>query len=215
MFSVYFRIIIIYFMITFILRFMGKRQVGELELSELVTTLLLSEIAALPVDDPDIPLSHAIIPVLLIFSLEVIVTFLKTKINPLKRIFESKPVFIIEKGRLNQKELGKNRISIGELMGELRTLGVADIGEVYYAILEQNGKLSVVKRNQNMTPDPGLPHTLIADGEINDSALSRLNMTIQDVTALCTSLQTTPRDVFLLLKDDAGGIRFIPKEVQK
>ena len=99
MFSIFARVIIIYFLITLVLRIMGKRQVGELELSELVTTLLLSEIAALPVDDPDIPFSHAVIPMLLIFTLEIVVTYLKTKCNPLKRIFESKPVFIIEKGK--------------------------------------------------------------------------------------------------------------------
>ena len=215
MFSIFARVIIIYFLITLVLRIMGKRQVGELELSELVTTLLLSEIAALPVDDPDIPFSHAVIPMLLIFTLEIVVTYLKTKCNPLKRIFESKPVFIIEKGRINQKELAKNRISIGELMGELRIQGITDIYDAYYAILEQNGKLSVVKRNPSQTPDPGLSHTLIADGEINEVAMQHLNMTKDDIISLCTSLGAPVKQVFLLLKDDAGTIRFVPKEETK
>ncbi len=210
--SIFFRVILIYFLITLVLRIMGKRQVGELELSELVTTLLLSEIAALPIDDPDIPLSHAIIPILLIFSLEIIITYLKTKCNPLKRIFESKPVFIIEKGRINQKELAKNRISIGEFLGELRIQGVADIGDVNYAILEQNGKLSVVQKSEGQSPDPGLPHMLIADGVINTLAAGHLNMSVEEISSICVSYGQSIETTFLLLKDDTGTIQLIPKE---
>ena len=210
--SIFFRVIIIYFILTLFLRIMGKRQVGELELSELVTTLLLSEIAALPIDDPDIPLSHAIVPILLIFSLEVIITYLKTKCNPLKRIFESKPVFIIEKGRINQGELAKNRISIGELLGELRIQGVANINDVYYAILEQNGKLSVVQKNKTVSPDPGLPHVLIADGEINKVAAEHLNVSESAIINICSNFGQSIETTFLLMQDDAGSILFIPKE---
>lgn len=210
--SILFRTIIIYFLLTFTLRIMGKRQVGEMELSELVTTLLLSEIAALPIDDPDIPFLHAIIPVLLIFSLEVIITFCKTKFDPLKRIFESKPVFLIERGILNQKELAKNRISINEFLGELRIQGIADIHDAYYAILEQDGKLSVVKRSNSPGPETGIAHPLVTDGTINPEAASRLSMNEEQVRALCRTEGVDVEDVFLLQKDDAGTVRFIKRE---
>jgi uncharacterized membrane protein YcaP (DUF421 family) len=213
--ALFIRALIIYFLITFMLKLMGKRQVGEMELSELVTTLLLSEIAALPIDDPDIPFLHAIVPILLIFSAEVIITFCKTKINPLKNIFESKPVFLIERGKLNQNELAKNRISINEFLGELRIQGVADIHDAYYAILEQDGKLSVIKRSNTGTTEPGLPHTLIADGVINPTAASHLSMTVEDVQAVCKREGTQAEDVFLMQKDDAGTLRIIQKESAK
>lgn len=213
--ALFFRTICIYFLITAVLRIMGKRQVGEMELSELVTTLLLSEIATLPIDDTDIPLLHAVLPILLIFSVEVIITYLKTKWNPLKRIFESKPVFLIERGHLHQEELVRNRISINEFLGELRIQGIPDISEVYYAILEQDGKLSVVKRAEAGTEDPGIAHALIADGCINEDALSHVGLQKEDVISLCRREGVQVDEVFLLQRNDAGKVRVVKKEVRK
>ena len=136
MISLLFRTLLIYLFLTMILRLMGKRQVGEMEISELVTTLLLSEIAALPMEDTDIPVLHALVPILAIVALEIIITYLKTKWNPLKKIFESQPVFLIRRGVLNQTELERNRISVNEFLGELRMQGVSVLTDAYYAILE-------------------------------------------------------------------------------
>lgn len=212
MISLLFRTLLIYLFLTMILRLMGKRQVGEMEISELVTTLLLSEIAALPMEDTDIPVLHAAVPILAIVALEIIITFLKTKWNPLKKIFESKPVFLIRRGVLNQKELERNRISVNEFLGELRMQGVSVFTDAYYAILEQDGKLSVVKRAKPGEEEKGLSHPLISDGQINKNALDDLNMTEETVKTLCLAEGTTPEDVFLLLRDDAGGIICIRKE---
>lgn len=212
MISLLFRTLLIYLFLTMILRLMGKRQVGEMEISELVTTLLLSEIAALPMEDTDIPVLHAAVPILAIVALEIIITFLKAKWNPLKKIFESKPVFLIRRGVLNQKELERNRISVNEFLGELRMQGVSVFTDAYYAILEQDGKLSVVKRAKPGEEEKGLSHPLISDGQINKNALDDLNMTEETVKTLCLAEGTTPEDVFLLLRDDAGGIICIRKE---
>lgn len=212
MISLLFRTLLIYLFLTIILRLMGKRQVGEMEISELVTTLLLSEIAALPMEDTDIPVLHAAVPILAIVALEIIITFLKTKWNPLKKIFESKPVFLIRRGVLNQKELERNRISVNEFLGELRMQGVSVFTDAYYAILEQDGKLSVVKRAKPGEEEKGLSHPLISDGQINKNALDDLNLTEETVKTLCLAEGTTPEDVFLLLRDDAGGIICIRKE---
>ncbi len=210
--SIFFRTLLIYFLITVLLRAMGKRQVGEMELSELITTLFLSEIATMPIDDTDIPLFHAIVPILLIFSAEIIITFLKTKWNPLKKIFESKPVYLIEKGKLNQKELAKNRISINELIGELRMQGISALSDVHYAILEQEGKLSVVKKNCGQDSSV-FYHVLIADGEIDNDAVNRLNMTQDDVKSLCNGRGLSTKEVFLLQKSDNGEVYALKKEV--
>ena len=90
--------------------------------------------------------------------MEIIITFLKTKWNPLKKIFESKPVFLIRRGVLNQKELERNRISVNEFLGELRMQGISVLTDAYYAILEQDGKLSVVKRAKPGEEEKGLSH---------------------------------------------------------
>ena len=145
--SMVIRTLIIYVLLNITLRIMGKRQIGELDVEELVSTLLISEIAALPIDDTDIPLFNAIIPVVLILSLEIILSTLKNKSEKLKRRIEGEPSYIIYKGKLMQKNLADNRISINELLSELRVQGAADISDVYYAVLEQNGTMSVIKRD--------------------------------------------------------------------
>ena len=126
---------------------MGKRQLGELDVGELVSTLLISEIVAIPIDDPDIPLLNAIIPTLFIISIEIIISTLKNKSEKLKNTIEGVPSYIIYKGRLSQKALLENRISINELLAELRTQGIGDISEVEYGIIEQGGQLSIIKKD--------------------------------------------------------------------
>lgn len=212
MISLFFRTFLLFAFLTLMLRLMGKRQVGEMEVSELVTTLLLSEIAALPMEDTDFPVLYAIVPILVIFSFEVIITFLKTKWNPLKKLFESKPVFLIKRGVLDQKELGKNRISLGELLSELRIHGIATYGDAYYAILEQNGKLSVVKRAKPDETEKGISHTLVSDGKLSKEAMKDLGLTEENVLALCRAEGVTPEEIFLLLRDDAGTVTCIKKE---
>ncbi len=210
--SLFFRTIIIYFLLTLALRIMGKRQVGELEISELVTTLLLSEIAALPIDDPDIPLLHAVVPILLIFSMEIIITHLKSRWNPLKRIFESKPTFLIKQGVLQQNELLQNRITFSEFISACRVQGVSDIFDVYYAILEQDGKLSVVERAKAGEEECGIAHPLIIDGELEYDTIRRLSLTEDDIHRMCLAEGAEVKDLFLLQIDDAGTVKSIKKE---
>ncbi len=225
MITIFIRTLIIYIIITITLRIMGKRQVGELEASELVSTLILSEIASLPISEPNVPLLFALIPVLLIVSLEVIVTYSKNKVNFLKKMFEGKPSFIIYKGELNQKELEKMRISLQEFISELRLQGIMDISQVYYAILEEKGKLSTVLKSeyQPITADnmkikvteSGMAHSLIIDGKYNEESIKRLSMSKTDVNELCANHKCAPKDVFLLTLDDEGKTHIIMKEKEE
>ena len=143
--SIVIRTVILYILLSFSLRITGKRQLGELDVSELVSTLLISEIASIPIDDPDIPMLNAIIPILLIASIEILISAIKNRSERLKAIVEGTPDYIIYKGRILQQRLYDNRISINELLSELRTQGIGNISEVEYAILEQGGSLSVMK----------------------------------------------------------------------
>ena len=205
--SILIRTIIIYILLTSALKIMGKRQIGELDVGELITTLLISELATIPIDDPDLPLLNAVLPILLIFSLEIIISSLKNRSERLKRLVESAPVYIIYKGKLLQDALVENRLSINELLCELRLLGVADISEVEYAILEQNGRISVHKRT-----DGSFTHTLIIDTVILKDNLKRLGLNDEWLRKSLDESGTRLSEVFLMTVGDNGTIKIIKRE---
>ena len=205
--SVLIRTIIIYIFLSIALKLMGKRQIGELETGELISALLISEIAALPIDNPDIPLSSAIFPTLLIITLEILLSFIKNKSNRLKRAVDGEPAFIIYKGRLRQEVLRANRISMNEVLSELRVLGVGDISDADYVILEQNGKLSVLKKNQDK-----MAHALIIDGEINEATLKSLGYNHEWLNKRLAEQSCKADELFLMTVGDDGTINIIKEE---
>lgn len=140
------RTLAVYVALITTMRLMGKRQIGELEVTDLVTTLLLSEIAALPITDPDIPLLNAILPMALLLLLEVLSSLILVRLPRLKPLVSAKPTVIVQNGRLRQKALASLRISVEELMGEIRQQGLTGLGQVDCAILEKNGKLTVLPK---------------------------------------------------------------------
>ena len=178
------RTVMIYVILLITMRIMGKRQLGELEISELVTTLLLSEIASLPIADHSIPVTHALIPLITILTVEVILSVILLKFPKLKNVASTRPSVLIRHGTLDQKEMRRVRISLDELISEIRQSGIASLDDVDYAILEQNGKLSIVLKRQSspLTPsdlgatpkETGIVHALIEDGHINDYNLTLL-----------------------------------------
>ena len=207
MVSILVRTIIIYILLSFSLRIMGKRQLGEMDVVELVSTLLISELASIPIDDPDIPLLNAIIPILLILSAEVILSTVKNKSEKLKESLEGKPTYIIYKGRLSQEALRENRISINELLSEMRSQGVGDISEVNYAILEQNGSLSLLKKNADE-----IAHTLVIDGHIMVDDLKSLGYNERWLEKELSARKARVDGVFLMTVTDSGEINIILKE---
>lgn len=206
--SIFIRTLIIYLFLSISLKIMGKRQIGELEVGELVSTLLISEVAALPVADPDIPIMNAIIPILFIVCLEIIISSLKNKSEKLKKYIEGEPIFLIYRGKLQQKALQDNRISVNELICELRMQGVGDINEVHYAVLEQNGKLSVFEYDESFT------HTLIIDTETNEKILKKLGYNHEWLKSRLKEHEVKQTDVFLMTVDDNGETNII-KKVEK
>ncbi len=207
MVSILIRTVIIYVLLTFSLRIMGKRQIGELDVSELVSTLLISELAAIPIDDPDIPLFNAVIPMIFIFALEIIISTVKNKSERLKKAIDGSPAYIIFKGRLLQNALKENRISVNELLSELRIQGVGDVSEVYYAMLEQNGQLSVTKKN-----DSPLAHTLVIDGSIMKENLKKTGYGEEMIQRRLQDLKREMSDVFLMTITDSGDMNIIYKD---
>ena len=205
--SIVIRTIIVYILLSFALRIMGKRQLGELDVSELVSTLLISEIASIPIDDPDIPLMNAIIPILFILAVEIILSTIKNKSEGLKELIEGKPQYIIYKGRLLQKPLKDNRISINELLSEMRTQGVGDIDDVYYAAVEQNGSLSILKKE-----DSNMAHPIIIDGKMIDENLKAHGYDERWLNKRLGEKKVKMEEVFLMTVSDDEKINIIKKE---
>ena len=201
------RTVIIYFTITVSMRVMGKRQIGEMELSELVTTLLLSEIAAVPITDFRIPIKRAIIPMLLIISFEIIIPFIIAKKRFIKKLIEGKPSYIIYHGELRLSEIKRSRVSLDELVGELRTQGYFDISDIEYAILETNGRLSILPKSGDSASQNscGMVHNLIINGEIIDFNLKLLGLDEAWLNKQISSLGVSIRDISLFGVDDCDN----------
>lgn len=208
MISIFIRTIIIYVILNVMLKIMGKRQIGELEVNELVSTLLISEIGALPISDTNIPLLPSLIPILFIAAAEVIISIVKNKSNAIKRIVEGEPVYIIYKGRLRQRALRENRISINEVLTEMRTQGIADLGDVRYAILEQNGKVSFLKESDS----PNISKTLVVDTKPDLENIRQEGLDINWLNERLSERGVKLSEVFLLTVNEDGKIALIKKE---
>lgn len=200
------RTVIIYLFITITLKIMGKRQIGELEASELVTTFIISEITAIPIDDPNIPLVNAFIPIIFIVCAEIIVSFIKNKSTLLKKTIDGTPAYIIYNGRLMQRTLRENRISVNELFAEARIAGFANISDVKYAILESNGKISIL--------EDSLSHLIIADGDVDKRTLMALGYNLQWLEKELKKNGAAIEDTFLMSVNDSGEIFIVKKEAQ-
>ena len=213
MLTVFVRSMLIYAILTVILRVMGKRQIGELEITELVAALLLSELAAMVIDDSEKPFLFGVIPIVCILLLEIIISFGVTKVNAFKKMLESSPSTLIRQGIPDEEELLKMRITLEELLGELRLKGVGCIDTVAYAILEQNGQLSVILKEEKKSEGArGIDHPLVIDGVLNKCAC---NMSGYDRSSVEKELQKRNcqlKDVFLLAVDDLGKITLIRKK---
>ncbi len=172
----FFRTLILYFMVVIIMRIMGKHQIGELQPYELVVALMISEMAAIPITDTEIPLINGIIPILTLLLAQVTVSYWTLKSEKARAIVCGRPSILIEKGRIVEDELRRLRMNMNDLLEELRVKNFPNISEVDYAILETNGKMSVIPKGKHRpvltsdlginAPDPGLPVSLIIDGDI-------------------------------------------------
>ena len=222
MLTILFRTFLIYVLLVATMRLMGKRQLGELEVPELVTTLLVSEIASLPIVDKSIPLLYAIIPLVTVLWLEVTLSVILVKFPRLKTIASARPSVLIRQGKLDQKEMRRIRISLDELISEIRQSGIPTISDVEYAILEQNGKISILTRKSAQPPtaedlhielpNNGILHALIEDGCVDRHNLKIMGLDQAWIEQALTQKSLDLKDVFFLGRDDAGNLYWIEKE---
>lgn len=173
---VFIRTIVLYFFVVIVMRIMGKRQIGELQPFELVIAIMLSELAAIPMQEPGVPLLNGIIPILTLMILEVTISYISLKFRPFRKIICGEPSILIKHGKVVEEELRRQRFNLDDLLEELRLLNYFNISDIEYAILETNGKLSIIpkpdkapltKKDLNIfSPPEKLPISLILDGEL-------------------------------------------------
>lgn len=152
MLTILLRTLIVYTVLITIMRMMGKRQIGELEVTDLVTTLLISEIASLPITNTELPVSHAVLPMIILLVLEILSSVVLIRFPRLKNLVSARPSIIIQNGQLQQKSLRDLRISLDELMSEIRQQGYTDFSQIDCAILEKNGILTLIPKGDFAPP---------------------------------------------------------------
>ena len=216
------RVGILYFFIIVCMRLMGKRQLGELQPTELVITILLSEIASIPIEDNGVPLINSIFAVLLLVSLEIINSAACLKSVKLRTIVEGNPIIVVRDGKIDQKMLRQLRFSSGDLIEQLRQKDVFDINDVKFAIVETNGQLSVMLKDskQPITPefldsqveDKGFQAMVINDGKILKKAFKDCNMDGKKLKNILKNNNVRLNEILFMLADNKGNYTIIRKD---
>ena len=218
----YVRTMALYLVLIGVIRLMGKRQIGQMEPSEFVVTMLTANLASIPMQDSGIPLLSGLVPILTVLGVELVLSFLSMRSLNLRRLLCGKPVILIENGHVIQKNLKRTSITLDELMGHLRLKDVLDIRTVQFAILETNGDLSVFpypKECPASAKDAGipaskqyLPITIIEDGRLLRENLALAGKDPQWVQRVLGQKHGTVADTWLLTVDAGDRILWVPRE---
>lgn len=203
------RTLFLYLLVVASMRIMGKRQIGEMQPSELVVAIMISDLASVPMQSIDIPLLSGIVPVLTLLVGEVTMSFICLKSRRARRYITGEPSIVVYKGHVNEGELERLRFNLNDLLEQLRIAGYADISEVQAAVLETNGQLSVLQKTKNGLTE--LPYLLVADGELNKNELARSG---RNEKWLETKLGSNFSDIFLAMLNDDGTL-YIQKKGEK
>ena len=219
----YARTIILYLILILVIRLMGKRQIGQMEPAEFVVTMLVANLAAIPMQDGGIPIFSGVVPILTVLGVELVLSAISLKSSKIRKLLCGKPVILIENGNIMQQNLKKTRITLDELSGHLREKDVLDIQAVQYAILETNGNLSVFpypKEKPASAKDAGikarrqfLPITIIADGELMEDNLRKAKKDAVWLRKVLEENRATQEDTWLLTVDGGNHVVFFRKEL--
>jgi uncharacterized membrane protein YcaP (DUF421 family) len=224
MMTAFTRTVILYFLMMIGLRLMGKRQIGELEPSELVLTMMISDLATVPMQDFGIPLLAGVIPILTLLALSMLLSQLSLHSLRFRALVCGTPAILIREGTLQQEAMRRNRYTLDELLEELRGQGYSDIGDVKYAILENSGQLSVLPWTRSQPPtadqlqldlkdDVTLPVVLVNDGRVLERNLTRCGKDrVWLLDVLRQNQLSDPKDAFLLTLDEYGQVTCVKKE---
>lgn len=218
----YLRTIVLYLILILVIRLMGKRQIGQLEPTEFVVTMLVANLAAIPMQDGGIPLYSGLVPIITVLGVELVLSALSLRSIFVRKLLCGKPVILIENGNILQDNLRKTRVTMDELTGHLRQKDVLELKSVQYAILETDGTISVFpypKERPASAKDAGiqvkpqhLPITLISDGCLLSENLEKAGKDTSWVQGVLRSHNAGIRDTWLLTVDSADKVQWYGKE---
>ena len=221
----YIRTIIIYLVLIGVVRLLGKRQIGQMEPSEFVVTMLIANLASIPMEDTGIPLLSGVIPIVTVLGVELLLAAMSLRSIRFRKLLCGKPVILIENGKILQGNLRKTRVTLDELTGHLREKDVLDLRSVQYAILETNGNLSVFpypKERPASAKDAGvqarrqyLPVTIVSDGKVLPENLKLAGKDIHWLRRVLEERRVTVEDTWLLTVDGGDQIVFYRREETK
>lgn len=215
------RTLILYIFVAFAVRLMGKRQLSELQPSELVVTLLIADLASIPMENNDKPILSGIIPTLILISCEILISVVMMKNSFFRKLICGSPVMVIEDGKILRNKMSSLRITTEDLCVQLRQQGIFSIEDVEYCIVETNGKLSVLQKPEKRTPsaedlnieisDEGLEVVVINDGEYLKSSMEINNTSVKEIENIIKREKVKLKDIFIMTYNKKGDYNIIRK----
>ena len=216
------RTIVLYAFIIFAIKMMGKRQISDLQTSELVITILISNIAAIPMQNTAQPLLTGIIPILVLICCEILASFLMLKNLKIRQLMCGKPIIVINEGKLDQKAMEYLRLSTEDLSEQLRQLDVFSLDDVWFAIMETNGQMSVMKKSEKQPPDAmtlklkvpdgELETVVVSDGIISESSLQRCDLSKDWLSEIFEKEKVKLEEIFIMTAKKSKQYKIIKKE---
>lgn len=223
-FSGLLRTLLMYFFVLIVLRLMGKREIGKLSIFDLVVSIMMAEIAVFVIEDQEAPLSKAIVPILTLMITQIVISYISLNSKKIRELVEGKPTVLIEKGKIKDNEMKKQRYTIDDLLTQLREKNINNLADVEFAILETSGKLSVFPKPAQLPVTKqdlkikggnynGLPIPLVADGRIMSKNLKRINKNEEWLERQLSSHgYNNVRKVYFASLDDNGSFFIDPKD---
>lgn len=224
MIIIFFRSIFLYIIVLIVMRLMGKREIGQMQPFELAISIMIADLASIPMSDIGIPLSNGIISILGLLVMHLLISITNLKSSKIKELICGKPTILIYRGKIDEQKLKKERFTISELEEKLRSKDVFDIGDVEYAILETSGEISVIKKSEkkevtaedlNITPDyEGLSYNLVIDGKVIYKNLSHINKSYEWLKNQTKKFKMKPEEALIVTINGKGSI-FCQKKLTK
>ena len=218
----FFRAITLYVIVLIVMRLMGKREIGQLQPFELAIAIMIADLASIPMTSTGIPISNGIVPILGLLLMHLLISYINLKSIRIREIICGKPRILVFRGKIDEKALVKERITLNELQERLRSLNIVNLGDVEYAILETSGQMTVIPKpnkrslipeDLNINPEyEGIPYDLIIDGKIQTENLHKIGKNLAWLKKETDKLNLKPIEILIATIDGKGQFFFQRKE---
>lgn len=212
----FFRAILLYILVLIVMRLMGKREIGQLQPFELAISIMIADLASIPMTDTGVPITNGIIPILGLLLMHLVISMINMKSIKAREIICGKPTILVYRGKINEKALKKERFTINELQERLRGSNIFNLGDVEYAILETSGQVTVIQKPEkrttipedfNITPEyEGIPYDLVVDGQIMYNNLKAIGKNEEWLRKQVEKFKMKPEDALVVTIDGKGQI---------